>query len=209
MNNQIKLARQAGWLYFLLIPFGVFGILYIPHHFFVENDIKATIDNIKACELLFRFGIISAIITQLIQIAAVLALFKLLKDVHKHAAIIMLVSILVAVPIALLNELNFFAVLESLDNPQLVRLFINLHETGVFIAQIFWGIWLFPMGWLVYRSQFIPKWIGILLMIACFGYLIDSFVEFLNYDLGFVLSEITFLGEPALVFYLIIKGIKK
>lgn len=208
MKATKKLARQAGWLYFLLIPFGVFGILFIPNYFFVENDINATINKIVECEPLFRFGIISALLTQLIQIAVVLALYKLLVPVNKTAAVLMLVSILVAVPIAMLNELNFFGVLYSLDNPAMADLFIELHEMGVFIAQIFWGIWLFPMGWLVYKSQFIPKIIGVLLMIACFGYLIDSVAVFMNYDMGFVFSDFTFLGEPALVFWLIIKGVR-
>jgi hypothetical protein len=64
------------------------------------------------------------------------------------------------------------------------------------------------MGYLVYKSSFIPKFIGVLLMIACFGYLIDSFLVFLDVDLGFVFSESTFIGEPALVVWLLIKGVK-
>ena len=208
MNAQIKLARQAGFLYFLLIPFGVFGILFIPMQFIEAGDIATTMNNIAADELTFRLSIVSALVTQLIQILAVLALYKLLKPVDRNAALLMVISILVAVPIAMLNELNHFAVLEALGNAEQVNLFLSLHEYGLNISQIFWGIWLFPMGFLVYRSGFIPKVVGILLMIACFGYLIDSFVVFLDIDPGVVFSEFTFVGEPALVLWLLIKGVK-
>lgn len=208
MNAQVKLARQAGFLYFLLIPLGVFGILYIPTNIIVVDDITSTISNIKENGQMFRMSIATSLVTQLVQILVVLALYQLLKSVNKKAAILMVVAILVAVPIAMLNELNHFAVLESLGSPEQVNLFLGLHEYGVNIAQIFWGLWLFPMGYLVYKSGFIPKIIGVLLMIACFGYLIDSFTAFLNIDLGFVLSEFTFVGEVAIVLWLLIKGVK-
>ncbi|MFT5822626.1 MAG: hypothetical protein ACI8ZM_003882 [Crocinitomix sp.] len=208
MKPTMRLARQAGFLYLLLIPFGIFGILYIPMQFIEPDDIMSTMDNIAADRFTFRLSIISALVAQLIQILVVYTLYQLLKSVNKNVAILMVISILVAVPIAMLNELNHFAVLESIGNADQVSLFLKLHHYGVVIAQVFWGIWLFPMGYLVYKSGFIPKIIGILLMIACFGYLIDSFLVFINIDLGFVLSEFTFIGEIAIILWLLIKGVK-
>ena len=143
MNPTKKIARQAGILYFLLIPFGVFGILYIPMQFVEPGDMAATMHKITENKLTFRLSIVCALVTQIIQILTVLALYQLLKSVHKLVAQFMVISILVAVPIAMLNEVNHFAVLESLGNVQQVTLFLNLHEYGVNIAQIFWGIWLF------------------------------------------------------------------
>ena len=157
MKSTKRIARQAGFLYLLLIPFGIFGILYIPSEFIDPNDINITMSNIADDTLSFRLGIMSALITQLIQILTVLALFQLLKSVNKKAAIFMVTSILVAVPIAMLNEVFHFAVLESLGNASQVELFFELHEYGVNIAQVFWGIWLLPMGYLIYKSGFIPK----------------------------------------------------
>ena len=89
----------------------------------------------------------------------------------------------------------------------LVALFLDLRQSGIFIAQIFWGLWLFPMGYLVYKSGFLPKIIGALLIVACFGYLIDSFMFFFVPDFGIVFSEFTFLGEAAITFWLLIKGV--
>ena len=209
MQSKIKIARQSGFLYLLLIPFGAFGILYIPAEITVIGDISATLNNIVEKELIFRLSILSALITQLIQILVVLSLYQLFKSVHQKAAQFMVISILIAVPIAMLNELNHYAVLFNLDNSELVSLFLNLHEHGVFIAQLFWGIWLLPMGYLVYKSGFIPKIIGILLIIACFGYFIDSLVFLMGLDIGIIISDFTFLGEIAITLWLIIIGVKQ
>src|SRR5258708_37060733 len=106
-------------------------------------------------------------------------------------AALMVIFLLVALPIGMLNELNQFAVLLLLRGTDywkvftadqlhgLVSLFLDLHKQGINIAQIFWGLWLFPMGYLVFKSGFLPRILGILLMIGCFGYLTDSFVAFL------------------------------
>jgi hypothetical protein len=211
--SQNKTARIAGFLYLLLIPLGVMGILYIPTNIIVVNDIGATIENLIKDEMCVRVAITSAFLVQLVNIFVVLFLYKLLKNVSKPLAVFMVISILLAIPIAFVNELNYFAVLHLLpnasENQNLISLFLNLHESGIFIAQIFWGIWLFPMGMLVYKSGFLPKTIGVLLMIGCFGYMIDSFVYFIipNFDITF--SEFTFIGEVALPLWLIFKGVKQ
>ena len=131
----------------------------------------------------------------------------------------MVILVLVAAPIAMLNELNHVAVLLvlsgsdflttfSLDQVQAsVPLFLNLHEHGVFIAQIFWGLWLFPMGYLIFKSNFLPKALGILMIIGGFGYLVDSFVYFIFPDFNVTFSEFTFLGELLLPLWLMFKGV--
>jgi hypothetical protein len=214
-----KTARLTGFLYFLLIPFGVFGMLYVPATLFVPGDISTTVSNILGNQQLFRFSIFSALVTQVIQIFVVLYLYKVLKPAGKNIAALMVVFILVAVPIAMLNELNQFAVLLLLNGSDslafftteqvhaLVALFIDLREHGIFIAQIFWGLWLFPMGYLIIKSGFLPKLIGALLIVAGFGYLIDSFMVFFVPDFGITFSEFTFLGELLITLWLLIKGV--
>ena len=218
-NSIQKTARFAGFLYMLLIPLGVFGMLYIPETLFVPGDIVATVSNIMANQTLFRSSIVSALITQVVQIFVVLYLYKVLKPVNKNHAVLMVVFILVAVPIAMLNELNQFAILLLLNGADyltsftsdqiqaLVALFLDLRHAGINIAQIFWGLWLFPMGYLVYKSGFLPKIIGALLIVACFGYLADSFIFFFVPDFGIKFSEFTFLGEALITFWLLIKGV--
>jgi hypothetical protein len=123
----------------------------------------------------------------------------------------MVIFILLGAPIAMLNELNRGAVLLLLHSADqsyaLLTLFFDLHEYGITIASIFWGLWLFPMGYLVFKSNYIPKIIGILLMIGCFGYLIDSFTFLLFPNWGVTISQFTFIGELLLPLWLLVKGV--
>jgi hypothetical protein len=220
--NPNKTARIAGFLYLILLPLGIFGIMYIPS-LIVPGDAAATANNIVASESLFRLSIVSALILQTVNILVVLLFYKLLKVVNKNHAVLMVVFFLVSVPITMLNELNQFAALFlssgadyltgfTADQLQaLVPLFLNLHEYGILIAQIFWGLWLFPMGYLVFKSGFLPRILGILLMIACFGYLITSFGSLLLPNFGettiATIIGFTFYGEMFLALWLLIKGV--
>lgn len=209
-NSIQKTARTAGFLYMLLIPLGVFGMLYIPSTLFVEGDIAATARNIVANEDLFRASILTALVTQIVQIFVVFYLYKVLEPVSRSAAVLMVVFILLGVPIAMLNELNQVAVLMVLDgtgSADLVGLFLSLHHAGIVIAQIFWGLWLLPMGYLVFKSGFLPKVIGLLLVVAGSGYLADSVLFFVAPEFGITFAEFTFLGELLITLWLLIKGV--
>ncbi len=219
LEKPIINARIAGVLYLLMMPLGIFGILYVPSQLIDLENLTQTASSILANQTLFRLSILSALIVQLLQIFVVLALYRLLKPVNKNQALLMVLFILVAVPIAMLNELNHLAVLQLLNGVEYAAVFssdqihagmaffFELHKTGIFIAQLFWGLWLLPMGYLVYKSNYIPKFIGVLLMIGCFGYLFDSFTFFLFPEFGITLSDFTFVGELLLPLWLIIKGI--
>lgn len=218
-TNPNKTARIAGFLYLLLVPLGILGILYIPNTLFVPGDIATTIDNIRANDLLFRAGFVSAILVQLVSIAVVLYLYKLLKPASRIAGQLMVIFLLLSMPIAFVNELFYSAILIILNGPDflsafstaqvqsMTALFIDLHSHGIMVAQVFWGLWLFPMGYMVYKSGYLPRIIGILLMIGCFGYLMDSFIFFFVPDFGITVSEFTFLGEVLLPLWLVIKGV--
>ena len=203
-----KTARIAGFLYLIVAVFSGFAAS-VRSSLIVSTDAAATVNNILASETLFRISFVSDLIGQVFHILLVLVLYELLKTVNKNQALLMVILALVPVPIAMLNQLNQFAVLSLLKGTDYsqVMFFLNLHTDGVFIAQIFWGLWLFPLGYLVFRSGYIPRILGVLLIIAGFGYLIDSFAEFLlpNYDL--TISMFTFIGEVLLLLWLLIKGV--
>lgn len=146
-----QLAKRSGIVYLLLIPLGIFGIIYVPINLIVTNDITQTINNISANEMLFRGSILSALTVQLFNIMLVVLLFKLFKHVNKTATYLMVICSLLAVPIAFLNEINHLAVLNLLDSStfeaeNLISLFLDLHQYGIILAQVFWGLWLFPLG---------------------------------------------------------------
>ena len=222
-TSPLILARVAGFLYLLMAPFGIFAMMYVPSILIVTGDAATTANNIMISEALFRSGIVSALIVQIVIILVVLVLYKLLKPVNKNHALLMVIFILVSVPITMLNELNQFAALLLSNGADyltvfsagqlqaLVPLFLNLHEYGIFITSIFWGLWLLPMGYLVFKSGFLPRILGILLMIACFGYLIDSFGRLLlsNFDTTIVSTIVGFMlwGELLFPLWLLIKGV--
>jgi len=198
MNLVKNLGRFAGLLYVVASIFGVFGLLYVPSKVIVHGNASATAHNIAGSETLFSLGITSNLMGQALFIFVALALYHLLKDVNRRHALAMLILILVAAPIALLNELNAVAALilvrgpdflSVFDQPQrdaLAMLFLNLHGNGFTVAGIFWGLWLFPLGLLVYRSGFIPRILGVLLMVGCFAYLANSFTSLVlpQYEAG-------------------------
>ena len=210
-------ARIAGALYLLSNIFAPFTLLYLPSRFIVRGDAAATSHNIVASESLFRLGIVGNLFTFIANIFLALALYQLLKVVHKNMASLMVILFLVGVPIAMLNEVTQLAVLRLLSGADylnayatdqlqaLVYLLLGLHDQGLLIAHIFFGLWLLPMGYLVFQSGFIPKLVGVLLIIAGVGYVVQSFAAFLGYSVDIILF--TGLGELVFLLWLLIKGV--
>jgi hypothetical protein len=210
-------ARVAGFLYLIVNLPAPFALVYLPSRLIVRGDAAATAGNILASESLFRVGILALLFNSIASIFLVLALYQLLKVVNRNTASLMVIFMLAAVPIAMFNELNNLAVLQLLSSADylnvfrtdqlqaLVYFFLRLHGQGLNIAQIFWGLWLFPMGYLVFKSGFLPRILGILLMIGCFGYVIQSVAAFLGYNVSLIFF--TSWGELLLVLWLLIKGV--
>jgi len=193
-------------------------MMYGPSSLIVLGDAATTVNNIMASESLFRLGIVNDLAAQTVGILLVLFLYKLLKPVSKTQASLMVIFALVGIPIVMLNLLNQFAALLLLSGADyltvfaadqlqaLVMLFLNLDEHGFMIAHIFWGLWLFPMGYLVFKSGYIPRILGVLLIIGGFGYLID-FVTFFFFPSFGPIKMFTFIGELLLPLWLLIKGV--
>lgn len=210
-------ARIAGLLYLLGNPFAPFFLVILPSRLIVRGDAAETARNIMASESLFRLGVVNLLYNSILGIFLVMALYQVLKVVNRNVAWLMVLFVLVGVPIGMLNELNNLAVLEFLSGADYLKVFtteqlqamayffIWLHSQGLNINMIFWGLWLFPMGFLVFKSGFLPKMIGVMLMIACIGYVLQSFAAFLGYKLSLIF--ITGWGELMLSLWLVIKGV--
>jgi hypothetical protein len=216
-----KAVKILRYLYPIWAVVGIFGIQYVPSKLIVAGDAITTANNIVANELLFRMGIASSLITQLIHIVVVIILYKLFKSVNKNLALLVVIFGLVGVPIAMFNELNKFAVLllssgagylttfQADQLQSLMMLFLNLNELGVIIAGIFWGLWLFPLGYLIYISDYFPKIVGVLVIIAGFGYVLDSFTRFVFPSAIFLpMINLLMYGEVVFMIWLIFKGAK-
>ena len=216
-----KTARVAGLLYLIMALCSAFGMIYVDSKIYVAGDAAATAGNIQAFAGLIRLGFVSSLVAQISFLFLVYVLYKLLKSVDIDLARIMVVLVVASVPLTCLNLLNQLAPLillngagyaSAFDPAQLhalAMMFLDLHKQGIFIAQIFWGLWLFPLGILVFRSGFIPKVLGILLVIAGIGYLVDSLSFFLVPNLGISVSSVTFIGELLFLLWLLIKGVNE
>src|SRR3989304_6426582 len=210
-------ARGGGALYLVANLFAPFPLLYLPSRFIVRGDAAATADNILASESVFRFGIVGNLFTFIANIFLAMALYQLLKVVNRDMASLIVILFLVGVPIAMLNELSQLAVLQLLSGADYLKAFapdqlqaivylsLGVHDQGLLIAHVFFGLWLLPMGYLVFRSGFIHRIVGVLLVIAGVGYGVQSFAAFLGYNVNIILF--TGLGELVFLFWLLIKGV--
>ena len=223
MDSTRKQARIAGLLYVLIAVTAPVGLIYVPGKLFVTGDATATADHIRASESLLRMGMASELLHQAIEVFLVLVLYGLFKAVNKPLARQLAILGLVPIPIVFLNVLNeiaaailvsgasFLAVFEKPQLDALAMFFVRLHGQGIQVAAIFWGLWLFPFGLLVMRCDFIPKVLGILLMIAGLGYVLDSFTSLiLPHYKGAVgeVAGILELGELPIILWLLIWGAK-
>src|SRR6267378_4273779 len=223
MTSTRNPGRFAGLLYVLMSIPGVFALIYVPSKLIVHGNATATANNIAASETLFRLGIACNLIGQAGFIFVALALYDLLKGVNQRHAVLMVTLIVVSITIAFLNELNAIAALvlvrgadflSIFDKPQrdaLAMLFLRLHGQGFVVAEIFWGLWLFPLALLVYRSRFLPRFLGVWLALAGFAWVILSLTGVLSpqyQDKVDTFTQPAVFGELAFMFWLLIKGAK-
>jgi len=223
MNTIKKQAHIAGILYLLASIAAVFAWVYVNGKIFVRDDATATANNIRASETLLRLGIAGELIGSIIFIFVVLALYRLFKAVSEKQAMAMAILLLISTPISLLAVLgelaaliladggNFLSIFDQHQLDGLSYLFFRLHGQALVVAQIFWGLWLFPFGTLVIRCGFIPRFLGFLLFIAGLGYLIGSFSVLVlpNYkQLGNQIAMILEFCELPIILWLLIWGAK-
>jgi hypothetical protein len=224
MDSTKKTARIAGLLYILASSTAPLGLLYVPSKVFVPGDATATAAQLTARASMVRIAIASELLGQILFIFVVVVLYRLFKPVNKQQALVLLIlGALIPVPIVFVNALNevaamilvsganFLSVFEKRQLDALALLFLNLHDQGITIAAIFWGLWLFPFGILVIQSRFIPRVLGLLLMLAGSAYVVSSFtaVALPQYaDAVDRYARIVRTAEMPIIFWLAIWGAK-
>ena len=191
----------------------------------MHGDAAATANNIASHETLFRLGIVSGLLSAALFIFVTLALYRLLKEVDRELAVLMVIlGSLMPVPIFFINSMtdaaallfargaDFLSVIDKPQRDAFVRLFLNLHHQLDLANAIFWGLWLLPLGLLIYRSRFLPRFLGPWLILECFAWLAFSFAGFLrpgSEDKVFTYSQPLMFAELATMFWLAIMGAKE
>lgn len=220
-----KIARLSGFIYLIVVLTGIFSLAYVPSRLFNWEDAATTTTNIVASETLFRLSICSSICCYIAFLFLPLFLYRLLHPVQKSVAKAMVTLAVISVPISLINLLNKFNILTLIGNagnlvaPELKQLqmqvLLNLeyYDNGIQLASIFWGLWLFPFGFLVIKSGFLPKALGVFLITGGFGYLINFIGNFLlpNYaaiGISKFISLPATIAEIGICLWLLIVGIK-
>jgi hypothetical protein len=229
LTNQVtdplprKTARIAGLFYLIFIVTTVLAS-YIRGTFIVDGDAAATANNIVASQGLFRLGFVTELVSAVFFLLAAWALYVLLKPVNKNLALLFLLLNLGGVAVECLNALNLYAALQFLSGANYLSVFqtgqlqamamssLNLYTNGFLIAQIFFSAWLLPLGYLVYKSRFLPRLLGLLLILDFFGNISWFLQGFLLPDykiLAYPGNAISFIAEISLTAWLLIMAVKE
>ena len=218
-----KTARMAGFLYLMFIITFVLAS-YLRSRIIVFGDVATTANNIISSQGVLRLGFMSELFSALFFVLAAWALYVLLKPVNRNLALLLVLLNLGGVAIECINALNLFSALQFLSGASylsvfqtgqlqaLAMSFLNSYTNGFMITQLFFSTWLFPLGYLVYKSRFLPRPLGILLILDFFGILSWFLQFFLLPDYG-ILSypglAISFVAEFSISLWLLIKGVKE
>ena len=221
MESTKKTARLTGLVYLGVVISGLFVLMYVPGRLFVSDNAAATVSNIVAHQTLFRTYILVGVVAELLFITVVLMLYRLLKGVNQVQAAVMVLLVLVMAPLAFLSSMNQVAtlafargdaLLNVFDKPQrdaLAALLLTIDDQGTVIAEIFWGLWLLPLGLLVYRSGFLPRFLGVWLIINGLAYVVISMTGLLlpqYVHTVFLIAQPALMGELVLTLWLLIVG---
>lgn len=215
-----RLARWAGVVY---VSLGVATLVGFFHAPLVQVDLDAITRAITGSDLRFRLGVLADVLSTALAVPLALLLYQLLKAVNRTQAALMALLLLIAIPMTFLGTLNYVAAQMLLDGTPamssftgaqrdaLAMLFLRLHVHGVLAEEMFWGLWLLPFGLLVMRSRFLPRALGILLIIAGVAYVAHSVTSIMLDGQRIVLYErVTMLaraaGEFPIMLWLLIKG---
>ena len=224
MSQPKRLARIAGLLYLIVGIFGGFAVGYVTPMLYVPGDAATTAGNVVANAGLVRIGVLADLLQATVFVFLGMTLYLLLKHVHKNAATTMVILVAIAATLMCLDKVFQFAALQVAGDASyaaafgvtgsnaLVLLLLDMHHYGYLIAQIFFGLWLVPLGYLAYRSGMFPKALGIVLIVAGASYLVDMLAAFIVPDFrtqihGFLAIPPT-IAEVWMLGYLLWKGVK-
>jgi Domain of unknown function (DUF4386) len=220
-----RLARIAGVLYLFVGIFGAFAEGFVEPKMYAAGNAAATAGNVVANAGLVRLGFVADLFNATVWVFLGLTLYLLLKHVNKSVARAMVVLVAIGASITCLNAVFEFeslrvatgainlAALGTAGSNAIVLLLLDTQHYGIFISQIFFGLWLIPLGYLAYKSAgWFPKWLGVLLIVGGACYLVDLFAQFLVPDFGKEIHSFIWipsaLAEISMVVYLLVIGVR-
>ena len=219
-----KIARVAGLWYLILAIGSGYSWMYISKTFVIDSA-TLTVENILKTESQFVTSIVFSVVGQIAFVFLALTLYRLLKTVNQTQARLMLTLVLISVSVMFVNIIFqtsslvilqrsvYFKGFTDTQISDLATLFLHLNIIGVYIVDIFWGLWLFPLAFLTYKSGLFPKIIAIVLVVSGMGYIVDSLSFIINPDVHNILRNYLSipeaLGEVLMLLWLLIVGVSK
>jgi hypothetical protein len=220
MNSIKTTARIGGILYLVLILVGMYAVIFVRDKLIVSEDAAATANNIMASQFLWRTGIVADLLMHVLDIPIMLIIYVLLKPVNKNIALLALLFNLVQTAVLVANKLNLVAALLPLESEDYLKtldlhqlyaqayLAIKLHDIGFGVGLIFFGFTCLINGYLVFKSDYLPKTIGVMLQIAGLCYLLNSFIVLLAPKSASILFMMPCLvAELSFSLWLIVKAV--
>ena len=207
-HKTVQLTNMLRILYPIWMLMGILSIMYIPTTLIDLSDAASTAQNISDNIILYRLGIVGRLVTQLLYILIPFLLYRLFRNNNSATAMLMLILAVISIPIAMSSESLQVLVSTKLDEPTVVIGYLNMYNHIMNIAMIFWGLWLFPLGRLMYLH--VQKTIGLLLYVAGFGYTMGSMFRIITPDfatLNMIFEAMT-VGEIVFILYFVIRGIR-
>ncbi len=222
ITSRQRTARLAGLLNLLWILSGLYAMIYLRSKIDIQGDSAMTAQNILSHAFLFRTGIVNGLISGCIWILLVFLFYRMFRPVHEQLAKLLVAFVIVQIPVALVIEsfhLTALTILEGellhtidlIQRQEFVMVLLRMCDNLVVGLEIFWGLWLIPLGILVYRSRFLPRFLGIWLGINGVAYVALSLITILlpQYkDITFKIIFPAMLGEMAFMLWLLVRGIK-
>lgn len=223
MDPNKRIARIAGLLYLLNGIASGFAFAYVVGKVYVMGNATTTAANVVAHAELVRIGVVADLFQATIWIFLALTLYILLEQVNRNAARAMVVLVAVGAAIVCLNDVFQFAAVQVATNPSyitafgiagsnaLVYLLLDIHHYGFLIAQIFFGLWLVPLGYLAYKSPRFPKTLGVALVVGGICYLVGLLAVFLLPGVGEKINTLVTIpsgiAEISMVIYLLVVAV--
>lgn len=227
MTPTVRLARTAGLYYLAVAVFGGFAHV-VRTQVYAPGDAATTLQNVQDHSSLVRLSFAADLTSATFMVFLVLALYRLLGHVDRSSARLMVMLVSIFVGIICLNLVSQYGALAVATDPAytasfgvggpdgsagLVLLLMELQHTGYLVAQVFFGLWLFPLGRLAHRSGLFPKPIAVALMVATVAYVADVAFQFLASDAaasvsGVVVAAIATVAEVSMLGYLLVKGVR-
>jgi len=222
-SERKRTARLAGLLYLLVVISGIFCLIYTPSQVIVRGNPAETASRILAHETLYRIDVVVGLLSTILFLFLVLVLYRLFRDVNRWQALVMLVLVIVQIPFSamslvvqlgsleLVRGAGFLSILDISRREVLAMLCIHINALGAHLSEMFWGLWLFPLGMLVIRSGFIPRFLGVWLIINGIAYVFMSMTGLLAPPYYGPVANIAIpamIGEVVFTFWLLFAGIR-